>query len=375
MSITEVIIKESSDPYKLDIYNSAHVFRSLGVTFRFGVVSASRFPIILEAPLDIPAASGYVCFFGCAWSKNLTHCRNAFVKIQDRVLSIKDVPARHDEFDIHQLLSSESVGHEARCLACFEADPVKRVQLLERAYCIYEGVVMAFCHSSVNSVLQTISNGSTKAHLFQPFAEMETFTPDGRRLISHSFAGMAICSLMVGGTLAKYVSLASAAVCWEARRPLELACVLRMMPLLMSQADFVVNPGANFTALMSMIDSVRSVSGMFNTVTDKVLLPLMLRLGRRDLFDYELLCMLPERRAACESFAVAVEQRRVFVPASLKTVRTHVVNGKIIERVCAACSVWTGKHMRCSGCGMVYYCGKPCQLAHWKEHKSACVKK
>jgi hypothetical protein len=61
-----------------------------------------------------------------------------------------------------------------------------------------------------------------------------------------------------------------------------------------------------------------------------------------------------------------------------KTVRTHIVDGKILDRVCAACGVWEGivknKFARCSGCKMVYYCGKQCQLAHWKAHKSLCVK-
>jgi hypothetical protein len=381
MSIVKVVFEENcTDPYALDLFNCAHVYRSLGVTFEFGTVSSTLLPVVTQAPHDIPSASAYVCFFNSAWSKDVSQPRKVFSGIQDRLLSVKDIPAHHDEFDIHQLLSAETVGHETRCLACFETDRVRRAGLFDKAYRIYEGVILACCHSSMNSMLQTISKGSAKALLFQPFAEMEKFTPDGRRVVSHSFAGMAVCALMGEGTISKFVSLTSAAVCWEARRPLELACTLRMLPLLMSQADFTVKPAEvlDMDAFMGTVSKIRSTIGMFTAVTDNVLLPLMLRLGRRDLFDQELVFMQSERRADCERFALSVELHRTTTPVSLKTVRTHVVQGKLVERVCASCNVWEGnvrtKFMRCSGCGCVYYCGKPCQLAHWKAHKLVCGK-
>ena len=41
------------------------------------------------------------------------------------------------------------------------------------------------------------------------------------------------------------------------------------------------------------------------------------------------------------------------------------------ERKCAVCGSPAGSG--CSGCHAVFYCGKPHQKAHWKQHKPACV--
>ena len=32
-----------------------------------------------------------------------------------------------------------------------------------------------------------------------------------------------------------------------------------------------------------------------------------------------------------------------------------------------------GARMCCSQCHLAWYCGKPCQKKHWKQHKKACV--
>ena len=32
-----------------------------------------------------------------------------------------------------------------------------------------------------------------------------------------------------------------------------------------------------------------------------------------------------------------------------------------------------GARMCCSQCHRAWYCGKPCQKKHWKQHKRACV--
>jgi hypothetical protein len=40
---------------------------------------------------------------------------------------------------------------------------------------------------------------------------------------------------------------------------------------------------------------------------------------------------------------------------------------------CAACAVRVDEHpKRCAACQRVYYCGRACQLAHWREHKPLC---
>jgi hypothetical protein len=40
---------------------------------------------------------------------------------------------------------------------------------------------------------------------------------------------------------------------------------------------------------------------------------------------------------------------------------------------CVACAVRVDEHpRRCSACQRVYYCGRACQLAHWRAHKALC---
>ena len=40
---------------------------------------------------------------------------------------------------------------------------------------------------------------------------------------------------------------------------------------------------------------------------------------------------------------------------------------------CFHCQSESAKMMCCSQCNRAWYCGKPCQKKHWKQHKRACV--
>ena len=40
---------------------------------------------------------------------------------------------------------------------------------------------------------------------------------------------------------------------------------------------------------------------------------------------------------------------------------------------CFHCQTESTKMMCCSQCHRAWYCGKPCQKKHWKQHKKACV--
>ncbi len=111
------------------------------------------------------------------------------------------------------------------------------------------------------------------------------------------------------------------------------------------------------------------------------MLPLTKCAGRDDLFALELGNIRPDHREGCAQFAEDTARHiaaRTTSPAPLTTVFTRVVDGRILERNCAACGVWdrTGKsYRRCSRCMGVYYCGKECQTAHWKAHKAECKPK
>ena len=45
------------------------------------------------------------------------------------------------------------------------------------------------------------------------------------------------------------------------------------------------------------------------------------------------------------------------------------------DRFCGNCDREEEKMFKCSRCGLVKYCGKDCQRAHWKEHKPFCIAK
>jgi hypothetical protein len=323
----------------------------------------------LSAPSDIPADSPFSCVYGSAAVADPA-IQSKFSLMKSRLLSLRDTPAHANEFSFTKLLVCETMGHFTRRAACFESDVALREQKFEEAYSIYEGVILSLCHSSLNESVLDVRKNPKKAIIFQPFEGLDTFTADARRLISHCFAGMAICVLVGELSVVKYISLSSEAVCMEATHPLELACTLRMLPLLMC-----------FTGAGTIITEAGKAYYMFREVSAKMLLPLMLRMGRQDLFDTELGLCEPEHRAECAEFAASIVRRiavRLSSPAPLVTVHTYVKNGKIIERNCAACGVWdrTGKnHLRCAGCKLVYYCGKECQVAHWAAHKVDCKKK
>ncbi len=72
------------------------------------------------------------------------------------------------------------------------------------------------------------------------------------------------------------------------------------------------------------------------------------------LFDMELGFIEPEKRAKCARFAKVIVERsieRESVPSPLTSIKTHTVDGKIIDRKCGNCGEWdiTGKTFaRCS---------------------------
>ena len=354
-----LIVDRGKTPYENDLYDGCHVFRSLGFQIRFGVSVESNIPIIISAPA---AESGlYICLFGSTSNQ----IRERFAVIERRLFTPREKAVqtlrnvKSDECDLAELLIGESMGHLTRQVASFTMDPVIRDQLFDRAYNIYEAVVLSTCHSSLNQVIHNVRKGLKKAFLLQPFEKLALYTPDARRLTSHCFAGMALCVLMHSERcILKFISLASVAVCMEETHALELACTLRIFPLLMYS---------------SFSDPI--LLRMHMDISEKVLLPLMLGMGRRDLFEVELGFVDEQHQHQCRQFAQDIVARSSSSMSPLATVHTHIKNGKLIERNCAACGVWdrTGvSHRRCKACMMVYYCGKECQISHWKTHKSVC---
>jgi ankyrin repeat protein len=60
--------------------------------------------------------------------------------------------------------------------------------------------------------------------------------------------------------------------------------------------------------------------------------------------------------------------------AELATVIDADVLQEHVTQFCANCQKKDGKLKACSGCHAVRYCTSACQRAHWRQHKSACVR-
>ena len=382
MPVREVVVPhgsplESSNPCEQELSRYTHVFSCLGFNIKFGIVSETNLPVISSAPCEIAEAGPFGCLFSDLRRKDLSTAYSVYSSTKPRLFEFKETPAGSDEFNAEQFLACETVGHDTLRRACFEVDTSEREKNLSTAYRIYEGVILATCHSSLSDMIKTVGKADPQSILFQTIPDMDTFTVDWRRMISHSFAGMAICVMLSKeGSQKRFISLVSASICCEARRPMELAAVLRFLPFLMYRFGLVV-PGGSIQ-MHDIVSSLARFYSMSMSVTENVLLPCMLASGRKDLFSTELGFFEPEKRVDVQRFAEAIHQyaiNRRAAPPAHAFVRTHVVNGRILERKCAACGVWdrSGKsHARCAGCMLVYYCCKECQLAHWKEHKPDC---
>jgi hypothetical protein len=226
--------------YELKLYDYNRVFRVLDFDIRFGIVSETKLAFIMQTKqTDIPKKSPYLCFYSRPDEKDISYASSIYDTVKIRLLTFKDLPARSDEFNTERFLSCETMAHKMRFNACFEKDAGKRKILFEEAYSVYEGVLLATCHSSIMSILADIRKKPKKSILFQPNSDLDDFNQEWRRFMSHCFAGMAICSLLGSTDHKRYVSLVSASLCCEVKRPLELVSSLRMIPFLMSNGTFL----------------------------------------------------------------------------------------------------------------------------------------
>lgn len=92
---------------------------------------------------------------------------------------------------------------------------------------------------------------------------------------------------------------------------------------------------------------------------------------RRHLLDkYEPMCRSvsrPNETILCMGY-LHKSKKKAFKQYIKKT------NGEI-GTVCFNCRKFAEKYSKCGNCKKAVYCGKECQVAHWKEHKKCCVKK
>eukprot|EP00887_Chlorella_sp_A99_P007767 scaffold20.g7767.t1 len=80
--------------------------------------------------------------------------------------------------------------------------------------------------------------------------------------------------------------------------------------------------------------------------------------------------------SAADPDGVTVERVARSNPAMLAMVREKLnkqENKEVVKGApCHACGK-EGAKQRCAMCNLAVYCGKDCQMAHWKQHKAACT--
>jgi hypothetical protein len=343
-----------------EIYAFCHVFRSLAPpdddTFGVGVALATSVPVIWKAPIEDPDAEEPIGLFDPENLNNFVpHCQN-FIEIENRLLSLNDSPA---QFTLEDLVTGEIIGHKTRHLACFEIDPDERRKLFNKAFKIYESLIMVCDNKQAQIQYIKISQ---QGWIFPKYGEQRQ-NDERQQCISRIFAGMAVCELMEKKPT--YCSFASVAIHWASECALELACCLRIFPYVI--ATLLIEDDEDECVIQNLMDMTYEVS-------EKVLLPLMIELGRQDLFDQELRISIYSEDCRAECERIAAEFNRPFDPEKSGHINFKQVRGRLIERVCAKCGMIdeTNHFKRCSVCHSVFYCGKECQVKHWKEHKSVC---
>ena len=345
-----------------EIYAFCHVFRALALprdeTFGVGLALATSVPVIWKAPIKDADVEEPIGLFDPENLKIFEPHDPNFVEMENRLLSLTDPPA---QFSLEELVTGEMLGHKTRHLACFQKDPDERTKMFHKAFKIYEGLIKV-CDSIPAQIQYKKISHPSQGWLF-PRHGKQRESDERHQCISRIFAGMAVCELMEQRST--YCPFASVAIHWASDCALELACCLRIFPYVI--ATRLIEEDADKCAIQNMMD-------MTYDVAEKVLLPLMLEFGRRDLFDQELrICLYSEDcREECER--IAAECNRPFDPEHSRSISFSLVRGSFIERVCAKCGMVdeTKRFKRCSVCHRVFYCGKECQTQHWQEHKVAC---
>lgn len=390
-SAPQPISSNGSSEIEQEIYKCTYMLRTDHFQASFGLFHGSQLPVLMSSPVDIPPHTDCVCFYGRPWERTFPNAFSVFDTLwKSRIQHFATHPPGPDEFSQHEVLAMETVAHVYRARACAERDEGLRFELFDTAYRIYVSVCLAMGHKSATSVIEQLKLIRNKMTLFLPAPDIRQCSSSARRIISHSFAGMAVCALMGRQQSPLHFGcIASAAVNWEPYRPLELGGVLRALLLLTGkwqvnlfsmQSEHCISDSAMLDKLF--LSDLRNTVAIYSKMTDVILVPVALRTGS-GVEAERALVLPPDRWETVLKSAMALNRRdedklsgAIPLPEPGCSIRTHVLNGQILERRCAKCGVWdrTGKTFaRCAGCRMVYYCGKECQRLHWREgHKGQC---
>ena len=393
---------DSQDEMVREIWKAEHIFRELGNQYQFSISGASKLPLLTSSPLHIPADRDFVCLFGPVLGRDLSVLALMYVPLEARALSMQPDPS--EPFEALEHLCVETMAHFFRQRATVEPDVGQRQRLFDKAFALYRSVLYSCKHPSLTAVVQDLRSVGEKIRLVCPVPDLPRFSAEGRRLIAHCFAGMALCALMGQQNPVLYASLSSASVGWEALRPLELAAFLRVHLMLVGRfylglqhsraAPPAGRDGAAWEYAVDRMEAVDALLGLgggtlsklpvvYEAMTEKIVLPAVLRHGSATMLEREregLVCA--GRWESAHGFAVSMNQRMEqraagLIPHPVLLSHIHIVDGRFAERRCACCGVWqsdtaSNRLDRCGVCRVAYYCSRACQRQDWPAHKRDC---
>jgi MYND finger len=228
--------------------------------------------------------------------------------------------------------AAENTNNEI--LACLSLANIERINTGSTS--LYETALRMTAHDNVVLILDRINKHPNIAHIAHFHEDRSEFSDAYMKILTHGFAGLALCALY-RKSQAQFISYASAAGQWGGA---EVVAMLRIVAVLHNEIPFAC------------------------ILTSNVIMPLVY--PNSNLYASECEIFGPNELAAKLS-------NRVVPPMPSGTVmRTRVVDGELIPRVCGVCGK---KGLKlCTGCKKVYYCSKECQAEAWKEHKLVCNK-
>lgn len=294
---------------------------------------------------------GNFCFFACPPLEKQDPCIvNMFNSVRKRVERLVVDPALEGEFDDGHILGFESLGHEARIKASIEQDPERRSRLLLRACFMYEVGLRMIRNSTIMLMLNRIKKKTNEVQMVNRNDSKSEPCRYTGRFITSCFAGLATCAIYQDDFV-KLGSFASLIVGWD-----DIGCIYHL----------------NTLRVIAILDNKLE---MYFFITRNILMPYIVKTGRRDVFINELETCVPEELVRdTESTVIKLAFRD---DTSLTSdgihIQTRVVDGRIIEKMCKVCQVVNAKLRHCGGCNSVYYCSKTCQKTHWPSHKAFCL--
>lgn len=362
--------------------------------FKFGITN-SRCPVILEAPVEAPEDSVFVCFFeGNPSRKDLKIHRLLLEALEDDFTDdMADVP----KLDGATMLLLETSAHDCRCKAFQETDPQKQKKMLKRAFLAYEGVIMSEKNETQVGLISSIKKNMKKTLnpkflVTTPIPNIERLHSDMRRFRSHVLAGLAVCVLISDTSLYGFFSFASAAMSWAPDKALELLMTLRVFFLMYIKYTLKIwrttVPGYgelwSYDKTVSKFltqENMPKFSLVLGKFVTALLVPLAMRLKRQDVVDHEMK-MLKEFHIRDIQEVVGLLETKVSMPmredqsSFPRCLISRVFMGKLIDPVCPNCGRFDteNKFKKCSACFLVLYCSRECQKAHWSTHKQECKK-